>query len=77
MNSLQTQQKLQEHTLQQLQEQLQLNIMQQTQLMQQQAAVAASSSIKKQDTKQLHNQVNTMYILSIFCQYYILQTGTV
>lgn len=54
VHSFQTQAKLQEQVLQQLNEQLQVNVMQQTQLMQQQAAGKQKLDIKQVSWCQIH-----------------------
>ena len=46
--------------MQQLQEQLQMNVIQQTQLLQQQAAVAGSN--KKPENKQAHSQLQQLQL---------------
>ena len=56
----QTQQKLQEQALQQLNEQLQVNVMQQGQLLQQQAAAGGTSSAKVGDMKQVSAQLQQL-----------------
>ncbi|KAI0216190.1 Forkhead box protein P1 [Lamellibrachia satsuma] len=57
---LQTQQKLQEQALQQLNEQLQVNVMQQGQLLQQQAAAGGTSGTKVGDVKQVSAQLQQL-----------------